>query len=181
MHLFTNFSHMKKYYPILLLISILILASSCSDTNKEPYPIPDNAVDLIAGTSGKTWKIAKRYNDGTRMNMAGCFLSYRNTYFPDRTVKDNNDKQRDCGPSLKANWEIIQNKKGHYFIKLKSDQLPELMNIEKDYKFFQITYLNKDSLELRYRHAQFSGQVRTIVDLYVEENIVVPNRDFHNK
>ncbi|SEM22375.1 Lipocalin-like domain-containing protein [Aquimarina amphilecti] len=172
---------MKKYYPLLILVFILIITSSCSDTNKEPYQIPENAVELIAGTSGKTWKIAKRHNDGTRMNMAGCFLSYRNTYFPDMTVKDNNNKQRDCGPSLTADWEITKSKKGHYFIKLKSDQLPELMNIEENHKFFQITYLSKDSLQLRYRHAQFSGQVRTIVDLYVEEDITTPNRNFHNK
>jgi len=172
---------MKTNYLTPLFIILLFINYACSDGNKEPYQIPENSVELISGTSGKTWKIAKRHNDGTRMNMAGCFLSYRTTYSPDMTMKDNNGEQHDCGPSLIANWEIIQNKKGHYFIKLKSDQLPKLMNIEKDYKFFQITHLNKDSLELKYRHAQFSGQVRTIVDLYVQEDVVVKNRDFHNR
>ncbi|WP_298312764.1 lipocalin family protein [uncultured Aquimarina sp.] len=172
---------MKKHFPTLLLALVIIITSSCSKSNKEPYQIPENAIELIAGTSGKTWKIAKRHNDGTRMNMAGCFLSYRTTYNPDMTMKDNNGEQHDCGPSLIANWEITQSKKGHYFIKLKSDQLPKMMNIEKNYKSFQITYLSKDSLQLRYRHAQFSGQVRTIVDLYVQEDVVAPNRDFHNK
>ncbi|WP_299441275.1 lipocalin family protein [uncultured Aquimarina sp.] len=172
---------MRTNYPILLLTILLLVSYSCSDGNKEPYQIPKNSEELIAGVSGKTWKIAKRHNDGTRMNMAGCFLSYRTTYSPNMIMKDNNGDQHDCGPSLIANWKITQNKEGHYFIKLKSDQLPELMNIEKDYKFFQITYLNKDSLQLRYRHAQFSGQVRTIVDLYVQEDALIPNRDFHNK
>ncbi|WP_298547811.1 lipocalin family protein [uncultured Aquimarina sp.] len=171
---------MKKYYPTLLL-AFVIITFSCSKSNKEPYQIPENSIELIAGISGKTWKIAKRHNDGTRMNMAGCFLSYRTIYKPDMTMKDNNSEQHDCGPSLIADWEITQSKKGHYFIKLKSDQLPEMMNIEKDYKNFQITYLSKDSLQLRYRHAQFSGQVRTIVDLYVQEDVPVKNRDFHNK
>ncbi|MBW1297666.1 lipocalin family protein [Aquimarina litoralis] len=172
---------MNRYFTLLQVFVFSTLLSSCSDQPKEPYQIPENPITLIAGTSGKTWKIAKRYNDGTRMNMAGCFLKYRNTYLPNMTVKDNNDTQRDCGPSLNADWEITQNKKGHYFIKVTSDQLPELMNIEKDYKYFQITYLSKDSLELRYRHAQFSGQVRIIKDLYVQEDINVPNRDFHHK
>ncbi len=172
---------MKKYCITSFLVFFLIAASSCSNRNNEPYQIPDNAKELITGTSGKTWKIAKRYNDGTRMNMAGCFLSYRITYLPDMTMKDNNGEQRDCGTSLIANWEITQNKKGHYFIKLQSEQIPQLMNIDKDYKYFQITYLTKDSLELRYRHAQFSGQVRTIIDLYVQQDVVVKDRDFHNR
>lgn len=172
---------MNKFFLIVLLLSFGVSLNSCADEPKTPYQIPENAIELVSGTSGKTWKIAKRYNDGTRMNMAGCFLTYRNTYFPNMTVKDNNDTQKDCGPSLKADWEIIQNKKGHYFIKVTSDQLPELLNTDKNYKFFQITYLSKDSLELKYRHAQFSGQVRSITDLYVQEDIDVPNRDFHNK
>jgi len=172
---------MKEYSNTIFLVITVLVLCACTNNSNEPYQIPKNSEELIAGSAGKTWKIAKRYNDGTRMNMAGCFLSYRTTYFPDMTVTDNNDKQRDCGPSLLANWKIIQNKKGHYYIKLKSDQLPELMNMEKDYKFFKITYLTKDSLELRYRHAQFSGQVRTIVDLLVQEDIVIPNRDFHHK
>ncbi|MFD2565705.1 hypothetical protein [Aquimarina rubra] len=171
---------MIKHFKILFLALTIIAIQACS-SNKKPYQIPENSTELIAGKSGKTWKIAKRHNNGTRMNMAGCFLSYRTTYLPDMTVKDNNGEQKECGPSLLANWKITQNKEGHYFIKLQSDQLPELMNIEKDYKYFQITYLNKDSLELRYRHAQFSGQVRTIVDLYVQEDVLVKNRDFHNK
>jgi len=172
---------MKTHYPIVTVVILVLVLYSCFDKSKKPYQIPENAIELIAGISGKTWKIAKRHNDGIRMNMAGCFLSYTNTYFPNMTVKDNNDTQPDCGPSLTADWEIIQNKKGHYFIKLQSDQLKELMNIKKSYKYFQITYLSKDSLELRYRHAQFSGQVRTIVDLYVQEDIVVKNRNFHHK
>ncbi|WP_378176382.1 hypothetical protein [Aquimarina sp. SS2-1] len=169
-----------KTCPFTLFLFLVVMLVSCS-TKKEPYQIPENATELIAGTSGKTWKIAKRHNDGTRMNMAGCFLSYKITYLPDMTMKDNNGEQRECGPSLLANWKITQNKEGHYFIKLQSNQIPELMGIEKDYKYFQITYLSKDSLELRYRHAQFSGQVRTIVDLYVQEDVAVLNRDFHHK
>ncbi|MHA7057941.1 hypothetical protein ACWGOQ_0012020 [Aquimarina sp. M1] len=172
---------MTKHYYAFFMAVVIMMTLSCSNTYKKPYQIPDNPIELIAGVSGKTWKIAKRHNDGTRMNMAGCFLSYRTTYSPDMTMKDNNGAQQACGPSLDANWKITQNKEGHYFIKLTSDLLSELMNIDKDYKYFQITYLSKDSLELRYRHAQFSGQVRTIVDLYVQEDVAVPNRDFHNK
>ncbi|MDH7444176.1 lipocalin family protein [Aquimarina sp. 2201CG14-23] len=172
---------MTKHYAVLLLFLALIVTYSCSNSNKEPYQIPDNATALIAGANSKTWKIAKRYNDGHRMNMAGCFLAHRATYFSNMTMKDNNGDTSNCGPSLVADWEIIQNKAGHYFIKLQSDQLPELMNIDKNYKFFQITYLSKDTLQVQFRHAQFSSKVRTIIDTYVQEDVLVPNRDFHNK
>lgn len=170
-----------KHYQKLSIIAIIISSISCSEPKKEPYQMPENAIELIAGTAGKTWKIAKRYNDGTRMNMAGCFLSYRNTYLSNMTMKDNNDEQADCGASLKANWKLIKNKEGHTFIKVTSDQLPELMGIEENHKFFQVTLLNKDSLQLHYRHAQFSGQVRIIKDLYVQEDVMVSDRDFHNE
>ncbi|KAA1248162.1 lipocalin family protein [Aquimarina sp. RZ0] len=170
---------MKSLHLVVPLL-LFLLFFSCTPSKKEPYQIPENTMLLLAGDKGKIWKIAKRYNDGHRMNMAGCFLSYRATYLPDMTMKDNNGEQHNCGDSLIANWSIIQNKEGHYFIKLKSEQLPELMGIEKNYTYFQITYLTKDTLQLQYRHAQFSSKVRTIVDMYVQEDIRIPNRNFHN-
>ncbi|MDY8138166.1 lipocalin family protein [Aquimarina sp. 2201CG5-10] len=172
---------MKNYLLRSFIGLIFISLTSCITSKKEPYKIPENAIELITGTSGKTWKIAKRYNGGTRMNMGDCFLSYRITYLPDMTAKDNNDDHHDCGPSLIANWEISTNEKGNSFIKLTSDQLPKLMGVEKNYKFFKITYLNKDTLQLRFKHKQFSSTSRIIVDTYVQEDIIVKNRDFHNK
>ncbi len=165
-------------YSSCIIISIVII--SCSKTPKEPYKLPKNSVELIAGTNGagKTWKLAKRYNNGTRMNMAGCFLSYRITYLPNMTLNDNNGEQDDCGPSLIANWEITEDKKGNSYLKYHSNQLPELMNIKKSYKYFKILQLTKDTLQLQFRHKQFSSK-STFIDTFVTENIEVKNRDFH--
>jgi hypothetical protein len=114
---------MKKF----LFTVFLILLVSCQD-EKHNLKLPDNAVELIAGDSIKTWKLAKRFNNGHRMNMGDCFLSYRVTYQKNFRMHDNNAEHFDCGKSLKAEWKIITNQNGS-FIKLKSKDLPELLNI----------------------------------------------------
>ncbi|WP_299679801.1 lipocalin family protein [uncultured Dokdonia sp.] len=145
---------------------------------KPPYIIPENAIHLLTADSVKSWKIAKRYNGKTRMNMGDCFLKYRQRFRESGLVKDNNASQRDCGPSLEATWEITTSEKGDYYIKLTSDQLPELLNQESDEKFFKILYLSKDSLTLSYVHKQFN-QRRRITDYMVREDLEVKDRDFH--
>ncbi len=169
---------MRSYLQICTLILMFSCLASCSNYNKEPYKLPKNAIQLLSGTSGKSWKIAWRYNGKTRMNMRGCFLSYKITYHPDMTIKDNNGDYENCGPSLIGNWEIITDKKGKSFIKLTSDQLPEIMNIKQNYKFFKILKIKKDTLQLQYRHKQFSSE-STFIDTYVTEHIKIKDRDFH--
>lgn len=110
--------------------------------------------------------------------MRGCFLTYKVTYHPDKTIKDNNGEQEDCGISLIGNWEITSNKTGTPFIKVTSDQLPEIMHIDKKYKFFKILKLSQDTLILQFRHKQFSSE-STFVDTFVPENTKVEGRDFH--
>ncbi|WP_164914192.1 lipocalin-like domain-containing protein [Aquimarina sediminis] len=156
---------MKFILPILIIIT-LIGAVSCSKTNKKSNVLPQNALELLAGESGKTWKIAYRYNNGTRMNMSGCFLSYRITYYPDMTMKDNNGEYKDCGSSLSGNWKITKNKVENSYIKITSDQLPEIMKVDKNYKFLKILKLTKDTLRLQFRHKQFSSK-STFIDTYV--------------
>ena len=165
------------------LISLLLILSflSCAKTKKESYTLPKNAIALIAGDSIKTWKIAKRYNNKIRMNMGDCFLSYRQAFRTNMTMNDTNDEHEDCGETLKATWEIVTNKEGDSFIKLKSDQIPKLMNIKNDYKYFHILHISQDSLVLQYKHKQFSNQEFVITDHYVTEHTVVKGRDFHNK
>ncbi len=164
---------MKNYIFILFLIGLV----SCSKKEKS-YTLPENAIELLAGQSGKTWKIAWRYNDGTRMNMAGCFLTYKITYSPEGTIKDNNAEQENCGPSLLGTWEIITHKKEKSYVKWNSDQLPEIMNTKKNHKYFKILQLEKDTLKLQYRHKQFSSE-SIFVDTFVPEHIDVKDRDFH--
>lgn len=164
---------LKKCYIILVLIIF-----SCSKQEKEPYKLPENAVHLIAGDSLKVWKLAKRFNGKTRMNMGDCFLSYRTTYKTDKTYHDNNGDFSDCGKTLRASWEITADEKGNSYIKQISDQIPELMNIKENYKFFKILYLSKDSLTLQFSHKQFQ-KTRIITDYYVQEGVEVKDRDFH--
>ncbi|MCK8523369.1 lipocalin family protein [Aquimarina sp. D1M17] len=169
---------MKKPYINFTLIAMFILFISCSTTKEKPFELPKNALSLIAHESGKTWKLAWRYNNGTRMNMSGCFLSYRITYKPDLSFKDNSEEHANCGASLSGNWEITKDKKGYSFIKLTSAQLPELLKTKTNYKYFKILQLTKDTLRIRFRHKQFSSE-STFEDTLVAEDIEVKDRDFH--
>ncbi|WP_146090637.1 hypothetical protein [Aureitalea marina] len=152
---------------------------SCGDSPPEPYPLPENAMNLIAGDSAKTWMLAKRINGKVRMNMGDCFLHYRQTYLQNGSVSDNNSKAKDCGPSLVGQWEITTTEKGNSYIKITSALIPELLNIEEDHKFFQIRYLSEDSLVLKFSHNQF-GKKQWITDYLVTESVDVPDRDFHH-
>lgn len=162
----------------LFLILAILSLFSCSKSKTLPYVLPQNSLELLSGKSGKTWKLAWRYNNNIRMNMRGCFLTYRVTYHPNKVIKDNNGDQEDCGTSLIGNWEITSNKTKDPFIKITSDQLPEIMHIEKNYKFFKILKLSKDTLVLKFKHKQFSSE-STFVDTFVPENTKVEDRDFH--
>lgn len=86
------------------------------------FRIPKNAVQLLTVDSIKSWKIARRYNGSTRMNMGDCFLGYRQRFRTSAAlsvnssglVQDNNGELRNCGPSLKATWEITTSEKGDF-------------------------------------------------------------------
>lgn len=160
-------------------ILFLMLILSCSEPPKPPYTLPNNAIKLISGENSKTWKLAKRTNNGDRMNMGGCFLSFRQTFRSDMTVSDNNGEQRDCGESLHAKWELIKDEKGHNFIKMTSPQIPALLNIEEEFKNFKILHLAENEMKIAFYHKQFSDRTTTIVDYLVPEDVHVEDRDFH--
>lgn len=156
----------------------IILFASCAKKKLKPYELPDNAIVLLTADSVKSWKIARRYNGKTRMNMGSCFLSYRQRFRESGIVSDNNADNKDCGPSLEATWEITTEENGYSYLKFTSDQLPELLNQNKNFKLFKILYLSKDSLTISFTHVQFSER-RTITDYLVRENLEVEDRDFH--
>lgn len=176
-----NYKRKNSIQLKIVYIAFFALLLSCTETKRESFKLPTNAVKLIAGDSIKTWKIAKRYNNKIRMNMGDCFLSYRQTFYSNMTVIDNNGEHEDCGETLRATWEIVTNKEDDNFIKLKSDQIPKLMNIKNNYKYFHILHISQDSLVLQYKHKQFSNQEFIITDHFVTEHTVVKDRDFHNK
>lgn len=137
-------------------------------------------MNLIHGDSSKTWKIARRYNDDIRMNMGPCFLAYRQTFKADQNFFDNNEKTGDCGPSLIGTWEFKKGPKGDPYVKISSPDLPELLNTNKDYKYFKILKLTEDSLKLSFKHKQYGNKSRTITDILVRENLDIGDRYFHH-
>ena len=111
--------------------------------------------------------------------MGDCFLSHRETYKSDMTMHNNSGNHRDCGETLYATWNFAIDKKGNSYIRIESNQLPELMNIEKDYKLFKILSLTEEQMTLQFSHKQFSDQTSVITDIFVPENVSVEDRDFH--
>ncbi len=112
------------------------------------------------------------------MEEGDCFIKYGQTYFTNDSVVDNNERNAQCGPSLKGTWEITQSEKGHSYIKLSSSLLPELLGTDKEYKYFKILFLSKDSLTLSFSHNQF-GKKRRITDYLVREDLDIGDRSFH--
>ncbi len=172
---------MKIYLSRLIIGFIfysLVTLVSCKKEAIVPYILPENTKLLLTSDSIKTWKIARRYNGKTRMNMGDCFLKYRQRFYKNGIVSDNNAENQNCGPSLEATWEIITAENGFSYFKFKGDQLPELLGQEEDHKLFKILYLSNDSLTISFTHVQFSER-RTITDYLVREDIEIKDRDFH--
>lgn len=167
------------YKNLAILLIFYGFQLSCSKPEKPPYELPKNAKFLLAGDSAKTWKLARRFNNKTRMNMGDCFLSHRETYKNDMTMHNNSGEHRDCGETLEATWKFTKDKKGSYFIRIESSQLPEIMNIEKEYKLFKILQLTEKQMTLQFNHKQFSNKATTITDIFVPEHVPIKDRTFH--
>ncbi|MDO1500700.1 lipocalin family protein [Winogradskyella maritima] len=167
---------MKIYYRLIVLVFLALAIESCGS---EKFELPGNATQLLTNGNEKVWKLAERYNDGHRMNMGDCFLSYRVTYASDGTTTDNNPEYEDCGPSMDADWSFYTNDDGSY-IKLKGEKVKTLLNQDKDYKFFKIEALSDSLLIINFRHKQFGNKERLITDHLVPEDIMVVGRDYHN-
>lgn len=163
---------------VLSYFSFILILISCADTPSLPYELPENSITLLTSDSVKTWKIAKRYNGETRMNMGDCFLGYRQCFRESGLVKDNNGSLMNCGPSLNAQWKIITQDNGHSYLRIMGDQIPELLSQEEDFKFFKILHISKDSLTLSFTHRQYNKK-RTITDYLVRDDLEVDDRNFH--
>lgn len=162
-----------------ILVVLLALLVSCQSDKDETFLLPSNANQLIAGEHSKTWKLATRYNNNTRMNMGDCFLSYRVTYSSDKSVTDNNSEHEDCGESLDTNWSTYENDEGQAYIKLKGPKVKELLNQDKDYKFFKLIALDSNLMVVEFKHAQYGSKATKILDSLVPETVNVEGRKFH--
>ena len=114
------------------------------------------------------------------MNMGPCFMSYRQSFSEDHKVSDNNAENDNCGPSLAGNWEFKKGAKGDPYIKISSPDIPELLNTDKDYKYFKILKLSADTLKLSFKHTQYGNTSRTITDILVREDLDIGDRYFHH-
>ncbi len=161
-----------------IIILIMLLSIGCSEEEKTKFQAPKNIKQLIAGDSSKTWKLARRYNGRTRMNMGDCFLKYRQTFTVSGDVYDNNSANSNCGESLKGIWSIVKDTNNVTYIRIESSLIPELFKIDQEYKDFKIFYANQDSLQLSFYHTQY-GQGHVISDYLVTESTEVDDRDFH--
>ena len=80
---------------------------------------------------------------------------------------------------MSVDWSFFTDDNGS-FIKFEGDKVKELLNQEKDYKYFKILDLSDSLLVIKFRHKQFKNQSRLITDYLVPENIRVEGRNFHN-
>ncbi|MEO1256240.1 MAG: lipocalin family protein, partial [Bacteroidota bacterium] len=138
-----------------------------------------NARVLIAGDSVKTWKLARRFNNGTRMNMGDCFLSYRQSFVKNGTFSSGSSDTKNCGEIMNGKWVLAKDVESNSYIKLESDQIPEMLNIVDDFKLFKIKNLSDSLLVLQFNHAQTTKKQTVMIDYFVPEGMEVDDRHFH--
>lgn len=171
---------MKNFY---LMCMIVVLLFGCSAEKKEDpiYPLPANAAQLLAGTPSKTWKLAKRTNDGMRVNMNDCTLAYRQTFSANQQLTDNNAENPDCGPSLTGSWKLSLDSKGQAYLAITSERIPELFKVKEGSKtkYFKITALSDSVLVYRFPHQLFNNETTIIEDTLIPEDAPEGDRNFH--
>ncbi len=160
-------------------IVIILLFMSCAGEVDRPFELPTNAPEMIAGDSVKTWKLARRYNNGTRMNMGDCFLAHRQSFSKDGTFYTSSNGRKDCGAPMVGKWTLARDPEKTAYIRLDSDQIPEMLNIDEDFKFFKIKNLSDSLLVLQFNHAQTTKEQTVMVDYLVPEGVNVDDRTFH--
>ncbi len=177
-----HFISIKGLSVVLLTTIAVIVISACGSENEyKIYNLPDQAATFLSGETGKTWKLAKRVNNGTRVNMGECTIGYRQTFLPDFAVSDNNSEMYDCGESMNGTWELIENKKGAAFLTITSDLVPKYFKVPEGSKtkYFQLVELSPGVLVYKFKHELFSTKTSIVVDVLVPEDSVVDDRNFH--
>lgn len=164
----------------LFITFLILLLLGCGSRKESVFGIPEMGTLWLAGDSVQTWKIAQRINGGTRMNMGDCFLSYRLRYFAKGTFSDNSDEHEGCGSTLAGTWQWKENKAGQAYLRWDSPQLPDVMHADTTYKYFKVLYLSPTELKISYQHTQYGAKPRLIIDTYVPDTVVVPDRNFHH-
>ncbi len=166
-----------------LLAVLFFLFAACSSEKKEEviFTLPANAAEMLAGKASKTWKLAKRTNDGMRVNMGDCTLAFRQTFSANQQLTDNNAQNPDCGPSLAGNWRFSLDSKGQAYLAITSDLIPTLFKVKEGSKtkFFKIAFLSDSMLVYRFQHQLFSNETTIIEDTLIPEGAPDGDRNFH--
>ncbi len=157
----------------------MILVTSCAKKVDQPFALPIKARSLIAGDSLKTWKLARRFNNGTRMNMGDCFLAHRQSFRINGSFSTDSGGRKDCGEPMLGTWKLARDSEGNAYIRMESDQIPDMMNIEENFKLFKIKKLSDSLLILQFNHAQTTAKQTVMVDYLVPHDMTVEDRTFH--
>lgn len=182
-----NFSALLPSWFSTFLLPLILIAflSSCSAKKEDPpvYTLAANATELLAGQESKTWKLAKRTNNKTRVNMGNCTLSYRQTFHSNGQVSDNNAENHDCGPTLNGQWALSLDSKGNPYLSITSDLIPSLFKVKEGSKtkYFQIVTLKDSLLVFRFQHQLYTNKTTIIEDTLIPENAPEGDRNFHRK
>ncbi len=164
---------------LILIVLICHVLFACEGEPEIPFELPKNPKSLLAGDSAKTWKLARRFNNGTRMNMGDCFIAYRQTFKYNKEFITSSVGRSDCGESMVGQWSLARDAKGFSYLKLESNQIPHMMNIEEDFKLFKIKMLSDSLLVVQFNHAQTTKKQTSLVDYFVPEDVKVDDRNFH--
>lgn len=167
---------------IILIILTTFVWLNCGATKEETvFQLPENASELLAGKGSKTWKLAKRTNGKTRVNMGECTMAYRQTFDRNNKVTDNNKEREDCGPSIEGTWQFSYDEKKRPHVAITSEMIPKLFKTKtgSQTKHFQIVALTDSLFVYRFAHELFTNQTTVIEDVLIPENVIAEGRNFH--
>lgn len=167
---------------IIICCIFIIILHGCSGKEEDVvYTLPANATEMLAGKESKTWKLARRTNDGIRVNMGECTMAYRQTFSTNKQVRDNNEQNFDCGPSVNGSWDFSLGSKGQAYLAISGEIIPSLFQVKEgsNTKYFKITSLSDSMLVYHFPHRLFSNRTTIIEDVLIPEEAPDGDRNFH--
>lgn len=163
------------------MIPLFFFLVSCSPkTEENRFTLPENVLELVAGKKSKTWKLAKRTNGNTRVNMGKCTLDFRLTFSTNYTFKDETNNPN-CGPFISGVYGFVLDKNKNVYLNLKGEHIAQIFEIKNQdsSKYFQIIDLSDSVFIYRYSHKLFSDKTTIIEDVLVPEEVDFEGREFH--
>ena len=101
------------------------------------------------------------------------FSCFRQSFNLNKSFSTSAPGRSDCGDPMIGSWTLAQDPDGFSYIRLESEQIPEMLNIEEKFKLFKIKMLTDSLMVLQFNHAQTTKKQTTIVDYFVLEDVKV--------